>query len=476
MMRRNLIFSLTVFVALVVGLAMGLWLNGVSHSTSTARQSNRLSPQGTANIQAAAAKPKRKVLYWWDPMVGPASISPKPGISSMGMALIPVYAPASGASISGEVRVDPAMVQDMGIQTQEVTIGPLSRLVRTVGYLRVPAPQRYSVTIRAGGWIGKLYATTNGAVIRKGQKLFTLYSPSIVAAENELIAAQQSLLAARKIGNSGVVRDTRELRTSVEMRLDYLGVSKSQVKKIEHSLRPITFVCFYSPATGYLVDVKVQQKSRIDAGITAMRIENLKSLWLDIYIYENQIPWVHMGQSVTARIAAFPGRTFTGKIIFIDPFESPANHTVAVRIVLDNASHDLRPGMYALADIRTQPVQHAILAPRSAIINTGTGELAFVEVSNGHFDPVTVKTGLTGEHGLVQILSGLGPSQKVLTSGQFAIDVESQLNAIKARFMPKLSAIKPTHDIHKPHTDIPKAKTNSAATKPAAAMPKGMKM
>ena len=226
MMRRNLIFSLTVFVALVVGLAMGLWLNGASHSTSTARQPNRLSRQGAAKSKVAAAKPKRKVLYWWDPMVGPASISPKPGISSMGMALIPVYAPASGASVPGEVRVDPAMVQDMGIQTQEVTIGPLSRLVRTVGYLRVPAPQRYSVTIRAGGWIGKLYATTNGAVIRKGQKLFTLYSPSIVAAENELIAAQQSLLAARKIGNSGVVRDTRELRTSVEMRLDYLGVSK----------------------------------------------------------------------------------------------------------------------------------------------------------------------------------------------------------------------------------------------------------
>ena len=475
-MRRTLSLSLAVVVALAIGLALGLWLGGARHNTSTARQSNRLSPHGTTMSQAAAAKPKRKVLYWWDPMVGPASISPKPGISSMGMALIPVYAPASGASIPGEVRVGPAMVQDMGIQTQEVTIGALSRLVRTVGYLRVPAPQRYSVTIRTGGWIGKLYATTNGAMIRKGQKLFTLYSPSIVAAENELIAAQQSLLAARKTGNVGVIRDTRGLRTSVEMRLDYLGVSKSQVKEIEHSARPITFVHFYSPAAGYLVDVKVQQKSRIDAGVTALRIENLKSLWLDTYIYENQIPWVHIGQSVTARIAAFPGQTFTGKIIFIDPFENPISHTVAVRVVLDNASHDLRPGMYALANIRTQPAQHAILAPRSAIINTGTGELAFVEISRGHFDPVTVKTGLNGEHGTVQILSGLGPSQKVVTSGQFMIDVESQLNQVKARFMPKLSKGKPTAPAHAPKPNGPQTVTPPATTKPATTMPKGMKM
>ncbi len=476
MMRRNIVIFLTTGVGLIAGFAAGIWFNAASYGTASVRQPRPSPGRVVTRRPVDKTRQKRKVLYWWDPMVGPASISPKPGISSMGMALIPVYAPASGSSVAGEVRVDPAMVQNMGIQTQKVTIGPLSRLVHTVGFLKVPAPRRYSVTIRAGGWIGKLYAATNGTMIRKGQKLFTLYSPRIVAAENEFIAAQQSLLAACKTGNSGVIRDARELRTSVAMRLEYLGVSGSQVKKIEHSLRPMTFVSFYSPATGCLVDVNVRQKSRIDAGKTAMRIENLQSLWLDSYIYENQIPWVHLGQRVTARIAAFPGRSFTGKVVFIDPFENPANHTIAVRMVLDNSSHNLRPGMYALANIRTQPRQHVILAPRSAIINTGTGELAFVEISRGHFDPVTVKTGLTGQHDMVQVLSGLAPGQKVLTSGQFAIDVESQLNAIKARFMPKLSTAKSAPAVHKPHAQRPKATTPSAVVKPPATMPRGMKM
>ena len=479
-MRRTIIIAGLIVIAAVAGLLIGLFLASGSRSKPAgvvgSASISGTAAEHTGKVLAVKTKPKRKILYYWDPMVGPASISPKPGISSMGMALIPVYAPTGGGSTPGEVRVDPAMVQDMGIQTGKVTLGPLTRLVRTVGYLRVPDPQRYNITLRAGGWIGKLYATTNGTAIHKGQKLFTLYSPRIVAAEGELIASQKSLNAALKSDNSGMIRDARELRQSVTMRLAFLGVSRSQIKKIEHSGRALTFIHFYSPASGVLVNIKVRQKSRIDAGVTAMRIENLKKLWLDTYVYENQLPWVRMGQRVSATIAAFPGRIFMGKIIFIDTFENLDNHTTAVRIVLDNASHDLRPGMYALADIHTQPIQHAILVPRQAIINTGTGELAFVEISRGHFDPVKVKTGLTGEHNRVQILSGLMPGQKVLTSGQFAIDVESQLNQIKARFMPTVAAGKSTKNDRKLKPPRDQHGGSPATTRPTATMPAGMKM
>ena len=404
----------------------------------------------TAGGQSAAAAGKkrtashpRKILYWWDPMVGPASISPQPGLSSMGMPLIPVYAPASSASVAGQVRVNPAMVQDMGIQTARVTLGSLTHPVRAVGSLRVAAPQRYSITIRAGGWIGKLYATTNGAEIRKGQKLFTLYSPRIVTAEDELIAAQKSLRAARKTAVRSAESDARELVRSVELRLAYLGVNDAQIKQVEKTLHAPTYVNFYSPAAGVLLDVKVRQKSRLNAGATALRIENFSTLWLASYVYENLY-----------------------------------NHTTAIRIVLDNSSHKLRPGMYALADIRTEPVVRTILVPRRAVINTGTGELTFVEISRGHFDPVTVKTGLRGDHGLVQVLSGLGPGQRVVTSGQFMIDVESQLNQIKARFMPKFTpAGKPAKAksaaITEPATKRSRPKSNMKM--PPAAKTKGIK-
>jgi RND family efflux transporter MFP subunit len=487
-MRRIIFISGLVIVAAVGGLVAGLILASGS-GNKFAGSGGTLSTTGphavpAGNAMAVKTSPKRKILYYWDPMVGPSSISPKPGISSMGMALIPVYAPSSGAGTPGEVTVDPAMVQDMGIQTAPVTLGTLVHPVRVVGYLRTPAPGRYSITIRASGWIGKLFATTNGTTVKKGARLFTLYSPAILAAEEELIAAQKALAAARKIADRSAIRDTRELVQSVELRLYYLAVGWPQIKKIARTLKPVEYVTFYSPTDGVLTDIKVHQKSQITAGTTAMRVDTLSTLWLDAYVYENQLPWIHMGQHVAARIAAFPGHTFDGKIIFIDAFENPRNHTTAVRIELPNARNELRPGMYALADIHTTPFKHAILIPRRAVINSGTGEVTFVEISHGHFDPVPVRTGLSGGIGMrhvLQVLSGVGPGQKVVTSGQFMIDVESQLNEIKSRFMPKVPTTAAATSPNKSTPTTPDAGegppggSTDGAAKPAA-MPKGMKM
>jgi RND family efflux transporter MFP subunit len=478
-MKRKIITIVLMVLVAIGGFLAGLLASGFPARPAETAGNTSSSGAPVVSIGKTAVvkiRPKRKILYYWDPMIGPASISPKPGISSMGMPLIPVYAPRTEGGKAGEVRVDPAMVQDMGIQTGTVTVGLLRRQVHAVGNLRVPDPQRYSITIRAGGWIGKLYAATNGTEIRRGQKLFTLYSPQIVAAEGELLAAQASLRAARKTGNSGLIENTQALRLSVEKRLEYLGVSRLQIQHVVQSRQVLRYVCFYSPASGVLTDIAVRQKSRINAGVTALRVDNLSTLWLDTYVYENQLPWVHEGQRVHATIAVFPGKVFTGKIIFIDPFENSYTHTTTVRIVLNNAARRLRPGMYALVSIATQPVPHVILAPRPAIIKTGTGELAFVEVSRGHFDPVTVQTGLNGEHDLVQVLSGLLPGEKVVTSGQFMIDVESQLNQIKARFMPRISGLKPVVKARKrrPYRDHPGGAPPAA--KPSATMPKGMKM
>ncbi len=487
-MRRSIIIAGLVILAAVAGLAAGLFLASgfgkKSAGSAGITSTSRASAVSVGKIVAVKTRSKRKILYYWDPMVGPSSISPKPGISSMGMALIPVYAPQTGAAMAGAVLVDPAMVQNMGIQTSRVTVGPLVHPVRVVGYLRAPAPDRYSITIRVGGWIGKLFATTNGTFVKKGAKLFTLYSPRIVAAEEELVAAQNSLVAARKTADASAIRDARELVGSVEMRLHYLGVSLPQIKSVERSLTALKYITFSSPANGVLTDIKVYQKSRLNAGVTAMRVENLSTLWMDAYVYENQLPWIRMGQRVAARIAAFPGHTFDGKIIFIDALENPQNHSTAVRIELPNARAELRPGMYALADIHTTPFKHAILIPRRAVINTGTGEVTFVEISHGHFDPVKVRTGLSGGIGLrhvLQVLSGVGPGQKVVTSGQFMIDVESQLNEIKSRFMPKVpdaASARPRIRTTSARADAPKKPLGGspAGAAKTAAMPKGMKM
>ena len=436
-------FLATVLVG-IAGVFVGILLAVVVQSTHRSNGGGGMAPGKPSTIAAASAPSKapvkRKILYWWDPMVGVSSISPKPGVSSMGMALIPVYAPTKKSRRpAGEVHVDPVMTQDMGINTSTVKTGPLIHPVRAVGYLRVPTPDRYSVTLRVGGWIGKLYATTNGTAVKKGQRLFTLYSRQIVAAEYQLIAAKKDMNSvAESSGRPAVIKDSRELVRAAALRLTYLGVSGGQIKQVESSLQPLKYVTFYSPASGYLRDIKVRQRSRINAGITAMRVDSLTALWLDSEVFESQLPWIHMGQRVTAKFAAFPGRTFNGKVIFVDAFENRQNHTTAVRIELPNADGKLRPGMYSLADIQTRPIGRAILIPRRAVINTGTGEIVFVESSKGRFDPVAVRTGFTGGTGLrrvVQVISGVRPGQKVVTSGQFMIDVESQLNQIKNRYL-----------------------------------------
>ncbi len=434
---KTLLLIAAIVLSLLIGLAVGAW-----NHRSIGRWIRLKTAAAVAGHKPAAVAPrnsKRKILYWWDPMVGPSSISNQPGISSMGMKLVPVYASTGQPAPAGQVRVDPTMVQDMGIQTAKVTVGPLRKTLRTVGYLQAAAPYRFSVNLRTSGWIGMLYASTNGTAVTKGQKLFTLYSPAIVTAENELIAARQAMLALPKSGAAGAHRDAESLLQSIEHRIKFLGVSGAQIRQIEKKLHARTYITFYSPVGGTLTHVQVWQKSFLKAGTTAMRIDNIGTLWLNVQVFDNQLPWIRKGQRVTAAFQALPGRAFTGKIIFIDPYENPQSHNTTVRIMLDNRSGRLRPGMYALADIHTTPVLRCVLIPRQAVLNTGTGKLTFVEVSPGHFDPVRVQTGLRGARGLVQVISGLTPGQKVVTSGQFLIDVESQLNQIKARFTPRPS-------------------------------------
>ncbi|NNM88850.1 MAG: efflux RND transporter periplasmic adaptor subunit [Phycisphaerae bacterium] len=432
---KTLLVIATISVSILIGIAVGAW----NHRPISRWMGLTTGTAKVVGGSAAARSSQRKILYWWDPMVGPSSISKMPGISSMGMKLIPVYGSTTKSAPAGRVRVNPVMAQNMGIQTATVREGVLRKTIRTVGYLQAAAPNRWSINLRTDGWIGKLYATTNGTAVRKGQKLFTLYSPAIVTAEEELIAARKSAIALQKSRELGATREAEELLRSIEHRLKFLGVNGSQIQNIQETLHAQTYITFYSPSTGTLTDVQVEQKSFVKSGTTIMRIENLETVWLNVRVLDNQLSWIRRGERVTSTFAALPGRTFTGKLIFIDRYENSRFHNTTVRIVLNNRLGQLRPGMYALAEIHTTPVPRCLLVPRVAVMNMGTGKLVFVEVSPGHFDPVAVKTGLRGGRGVVQVFSGLKKGQKVVTNGQFLIDVESQLNQIKARFIPQVS-------------------------------------
>jgi RND family efflux transporter MFP subunit len=378
----------------------------------------------SAELMLTTGDGQRKILYYWDPMLGPSSIAHAPGKSAMGMELVPVYEDEQSGGPT--VIIDPTIVQNMGVRTAEVTRGKLSVTVRAVGVLEVSEPAIYEVNLKVNGWIDKLYADTEGMHIHKGEPLFDLYSPDIQVGEEELIGAVKSLGVFDPKSSEAIRGESQGMVDSAKQKLRLWGISDQDIDAIAKANKAPMAIPFRSPADGDLVEKMVVEGSAVQAGMKLMRIEDHSTLWLNAEVYEDQIGTVALGQSVETIIDGIPGKTFTGPIVFIHPHVDHMTRTVTVRVLLDNAKHELRPGMYATANIITKPVSDAVLVPRESVIDTGTCQLAFVAEAEGHFDPRKVRMGIMGDNDQVQILEGLAPGETVVTSGQFLMDVESR--------------------------------------------------
>jgi RND family efflux transporter MFP subunit len=371
-----------------------------------------------------AANGKRKVLYYWDPMLGPSSISQAPGKSAMGMDLVPVYADEQSGGPT--VLIDPTIIQNMGVRVAPVSRGPLEKTIRAVGMLEVPEPGQYDINLKVSGWIKKLYANQEGMHVHKGEPLFDLYSPDLQVAEEELIGAVQSAKSLDPKAADSLRIESTNLVASAKEKLRLWDISDQDIAAIAHMTMAPETLPFRSPADGDVIDKMVVEGSAIQAGMKIMRIEDHTQLWLDVQVYEDDIPLVSLGQSVEATIDAAPGKTFTGPITFIYPHLDHMARTATVRVTLDNPNHELSPGMYAEANIITRPFLDAVWVPREAVIDTGTRQIAFVATAGGHFEPRKVRMGLAADGDRVQILEGLAPGEMVVTSGQFLLDVESR--------------------------------------------------
>ena len=386
----------------------------------------KLTPLKTGDDNSTSSGGKKTIDYWWDPMLGPSSISNHSGKSAMGMDLVPVYADQMSAGPS--VRIDSAVVQNMGVVTVPVVRGPLTVTVRAEGMLEVPEPGLHDITLKVNGYIQKLYANTEGMSVAKGEVLFDLYSPDLQLAEQELITARQNLHSLDPNASDAVRKDAENFLDSSKEKLRLWDVAEEDIDAIAAAAQAPRTVPFRSPADGHVVDKMVVDGSAVQAGMKVMRVEDHSTLWLDAQVFEDQISMVRIGEEVNATVDGVPGKMFTGKIMFIYPHLDHMSRTEMVRTELQNSNHQLSPGMFALAEIMTQPVADAILVPREAVIDTGTQQIAFVmdPTSAGHFQPRKVRMGMAGDDDKVQIVEGLAPGDQVVTSGQFLMDVESR--------------------------------------------------
>lgn len=368
---------------------------------------------------------------WWDPMLGPSSITDHPGKSAMGMDMVP-YTPQGGGG-GPDVIIDPAVVQNMGVQTAPVTRGPLSKTVRAVGVFKLPEPGLHDISLKLGGWIDKLYANQEGMHVMKGEPLFALYSPELQVAEQELISAVQSKQSLGPDASPTLRKEADSLIASARRKLELWDVDRQEIDAIAKADRPPRDVVFHSPATGYIEDKAIVQGSAVQPGTKLMRVADHTKMWLDAKVYEEQIPLIQMGQTVEVAVGAVPGKTFAGKVTFIYPHVDHMTRTLTVRATFDNPDFQLKPGMYADANVVAEPLPDAIQVPQAAMIDTGTKQIVFVAEGNGHFSPRTVRAGLRGDDDRLQIVEGLAAGETVVTSGQFLMDVESRTNEAIAK-------------------------------------------
>lgn len=366
----------------------------------------------TASTQASATSGGSKIEYYKSTMK-PGETSKNPGKDSMGMDMVPVYEETGASLDTATITVDPATIQTMGVRLGNVTEGPLKRSIRTIGVVDFNETALTDVTIRFRGWIEKLIVDATGRVVKKGERLFESYSPDVYNSELEFASLTRS-------GNTALAKTTLE-------RLSLLGVAETELERLKNEGQPSRTITVFSPADGVVVEKSAIEGMMFEPGMNLYRLADLSIVWLKAQIYEQDMAFVKLGQEAVAKIDSFPGQKFLGRVTYVYPTLDSKTRTAQIRMEFHNPGLLLKPGMFAKVDIEAEVAPSVTLVPESAVLRSGDRSTVFVALDGGRFDPREVVLGLRDGSARYQILSGLNPGEKIVTSAQFMFDSESQL-------------------------------------------------
>ena len=396
-MNNKLIIAAVIAVTLTVGFLFG----------------RGLAPQQEG---AATAPADKEILYWVAPM-DPNFRRDEPGKSPMGMDLVPVYADEAGAT-PGVVSIDPTVLSNLGVRTATAERGTLPRLIETVGYIGYDEDTLQHIHTRVDGWIEKLATTATGDPVRKGQLLFELYSPTLVNAQQEYLAALAS-------SNAGLKNASRD-------RLAALGLTKNDIARLDRERKVSQRVRVFAESDGVVADLGVREGMFVTPATEVMSVAQLDKVWVVAEVFERQSAWVEPGQQATVELDYLPGTTLRGTVDYVNPELDPRTRTLKVRLRFDNEGAKLLPNMFARVVIEGAAIKNIVHVPREAVIRGGLSSRVVVDIGDGRFESRKVLIGIeSGDR--VAIRRGLKEGERVVTSAQFLIDSESNIESALER-------------------------------------------
>ena len=401
-MNKNISIAISIAVAIIIGILIGRSMDSSS---------------GMSTDSGGSAE--REVLYWVAPM-DPNYRRDEPGKSPMGMDLVAVYADEVDGQ-PGVVKIDPTIINNLGVRTVKAERGELSRRIETVGYVGYDEDTVQHVHTRVDGWIEKLVTKASGESVEKGQLLFELYSPTLVNAQEEYLVALRS-------SNNLLLKASRE-------RLASLGVTSSEITRLdkERSIRRLIRV--YAETDGVIAHLGVREGIFVTPATEIMSVAKLDTIWVIAEVFERQAAWVKAGQRAVVELDYLPGEVWEGDVDYVYPELDPKTRTLNVRLRFDNQSERLQPNMFARVTILGEGIGDVVHIPREALIRGGTVNRVVLALPEGRFRSQPVTVGIeSGDR--IAIREGISAGDLIVASGQFLIDSESNIEAALERMEP----------------------------------------
>ncbi len=392
-----------------------------------------LNPIKSGGGAAGSGGKKERVIKYWVAPMNPSFVSDKPGKSPMGMDLVPVY--EDEVESERAVEIDPRVVQNIGVRTAEVQRGRLTKTIRATGEIVEDETQVGIINLKIAGWIDTVFVDETGQSVRKGDRLLDIYSPQLVSTQEEYLIALRNMEKLEESSSKSVVEGAKRTLASTRRRLLYWDITGAQIDALAKSGEVSKTMVLRSPFTGVVTMKNALPGQKVVPGTDLYHIADLSTIWVEASVFDADLPHIWVGQEATMDLAFMPGTTFRGKVTFISPVLNAKTRDLKIRLEFPNPDLKLKPGMYADVVIQSVISEDATLLPAEAVIHSGKRSVIFVTRGEGRFIPTDVLLGSYGQDNKVQVLAGVVPGERVVTSAQFLLDSESSFQEALRKMM-----------------------------------------